>query len=362
MLTRGLKEQIETSSNKKVDPEPPVEFISTGSINLNLALSQKGLDGGWARGRIINIVGDGSSGKTMIALEACAYVFYHLSKNATKLFPAIKKLIIVYNNVEGVMDFPIELMYGKEFKDAVEWIQTPTCQAFGRDVQRRLNNLQEGEFLLYVCDSIDATISEEEQARIEKSIKEDKAQEGSYKTEKAKYFSSAFFNDLCGRMVNKDATIICISQVRENLNAGVFGKKYYRTGGKALDFYTHQVVWLYLKEKIKKIKNKQERVIGTRVLAKVDRNKTAKPYREAEFQILFDYGLDNIGSMVSNYFGPKVRKISFEDYVDVPREEFINSLEEDDETYNMLINKVVTEWQEVEELVKVKRKPRFIKE
>jgi RecA/RadA recombinase len=55
-----------------------VEFINSGSTLLNLAASQKGRDGGWARGRIINIVGDGSTGKSLLALEACAQAFYNI--------------------------------------------------------------------------------------------------------------------------------------------------------------------------------------------------------------------------------------------------------------------------------------------
>ncbi|HUV71873.1 MAG TPA: hypothetical protein VMW25_02600, partial [Clostridia bacterium] len=54
--------------NVEKKEERPVDFINTGSTCLNLALSNRGKDGGWARGRIDNVVGDGSSGKTLVAL------------------------------------------------------------------------------------------------------------------------------------------------------------------------------------------------------------------------------------------------------------------------------------------------------
>src|SRR5574343_594176 len=101
--------------DREVDPQKsPVEFISTGCIPLNLALSQKGKDGGFARGRIVNIVGDGSSGKTILALETCAWLYYNYKNLTSNIYPEIKKLNIVYNNSESVMDFPIAQMFGEE--------------------------------------------------------------------------------------------------------------------------------------------------------------------------------------------------------------------------------------------------------
>src|SRR5574343_891349 len=296
----------------EADPQKnPVEFISTGCIPLNLALSQKGRDGGVARGRIINLVGDGSSGKTILALEICAWLYYNYKKITSELYPEIKKLIIVYNNSESVMDFPIAKMFGEEFYNFVEWTFIPTCEGFGRDIQKRINNLKSGECLLYIEDSIDASISESAKERIEKAIKSDKLEEDSYGLEMQKYFSQSFFKDLCSRQHGKDATVILISQVRENLKAGMFGKKFYRTGGKSLDFYTHQVLWLYHKEKMKKTSRGNERSYGVRTLGKVERNKTAIPFREADFPIIFDYGIDNVMAMADFLFGPKDKEIEW---------------------------------------------------
>ena len=101
----------------------PVEFISTGCIPFNLALSQKGRNGGIARGRIINFVGDGSSGKTINALEIAAWYYYNIKNVKSKLFPNIKKHTVVFNNGEGVMDFPVAEMYGDDFYNGVEWVQ-----------------------------------------------------------------------------------------------------------------------------------------------------------------------------------------------------------------------------------------------
>ena len=345
-MKKKLVEQIKDNVKKQVirDCNTRVEFLDTGSTLLNLAASGKGKAGGWARGRIINLVGDGSSGKTLCALEACAQSFYHIKERGSKLFSRPEKVSIVYNNKEGVMDFPLEEMYGEDFVNGVVWIQSSTCEEFGRDYQRRVNSLKDGQFLLYVIDSLDALDSSAGRKRVEKSVKTDKDIEGTYGMEKAKYFSAGFFSHLCDTMQEKDATLICISQVRDNINAGIFGEKHKRVGGKALDFYTHQVCWLAVREKLKKTVKRQERVYGVRVKARFKRNKTAKPFRDAEFDILFDYGIDNVGSIV---------KFLNED------ESRIGEYEKSQATLEDVINKLEQDWQAIEDAIKPKRKERF---
>jgi RecA/RadA recombinase len=204
--------------------------------------------------------------------------------------------------------------------------------------------LKEGEFLLYIADSLDAFTSSAAKTRVEKSIKTDKDIEGTYGMEKAKYFSNAFFSHLCDTMQGKDATLVCISQVRDNINAGLFGEKHRRVGGKALDFYTHQVCWLAQRGQLKKTVKGQERTYGIRIKAKFKRNKTAKPFREAEFDVLFDYGIDNIGSIC--------KALEYD-------EEDIKRLEDNVEELDSAIEELEGDWQEVEEKIKPKRKERF---
>lgn len=353
-----LADEIESVIESGRKGEESVEFISTGCIPLNLAISQKGRLGGIPRARITNFVGDGGSGKTILALEIAANWFYNHKNVKSKLFPEIKKLSIVYNNSEGVMDFPLVKMYGQEFFDFVNWTYIDTCQGFGRDIQKRITALKSGESLLYIQDSLDSTISEEAKARIEKSIKSDKPEDSSFGTEKPKYFSQSFFNDVCERQRGKDATIILISQVRENLNAGMFGKKLYRTGGKALDFYTHCVPWLYNIEKLKKTFRTQDRIYGVKTKAKIERNKVAVPFREADFPIIFDYGIDNIQSCADFLFGPKDKEIEWNDE-SMKKSELINLAYEDNEVLEALIDEVEKEWESIESNIRTKRPPRY---
>jgi len=341
-----------------------VEFIDTGSILLNLASSQRARDGGWARGRIVNLVGDGSTGKTLLALEAAAQVHYHIKERKSKRFPRVANVEIVYWNKEAVMDFPLETMYGKSLVKAIDWSKRcQTAEEWGRDVIRKVESHKSGTCFLGILDSIDSLGTEGGQARLAKSVKSDSPMDSTYGsgTERAKFFSADFFNNLCSEMQGKDFTLILISQVRDRINAGMFEKKQYRAGGKALDFYTHQVAWLSSAGKLRKEYDKEKRVYGITIRALFERSKVAPPFRQAEVDILFDYGIDNIGSMAQFLSAERIQK-AFEGQR-ISREELIRMADEsfhsDRKIYDKLVDAVESYWQEIEENTKVARLPRF---
>jgi len=323
-----------------------VEFLGSGSTTLNLALSGKGKKGGWARGRIVNIVGDGSSGKTLLALELAFWCWKFIRKTQSSIFPKVRKVIIIYNNCEGVMDFPIEQMYGKEFVESVEWVCIKTIEHMGRDYLRRINALTKGTFLLYFIDSWDALESMASSKRMDESVESDKEPKGSYALEKQKYASS-FFSNLAGKMESNkvDATLIIISQVRTKIGV-TFGKKVYRAGGKALDFYVHQAAWLREVEKLRKTKRGKKRVYGIRCEAKVERSKVAIPFRESEFTILFNYGLDDVNSMADFLWGKK--QIHFDGKIFKTRQSFVKYVEKNNKE-DQLIRMSEREWGRVED-------------
>lgn len=333
----------------------PVEFLSTGCINLNLILSGKGTTGGFARGRVCNIVGDGSSGKTLIALETAAYNFYSLAGTKSKCYPKVKNVSIYYDNPEAVMDFPLEEMFGSNFVEDLNLKNSRTVEAFGRSFTKACIHSKKGEAIIYIVDSWDALKSEaEEKAFLKeaKSAKEEKAQ----MLLKQKY-AHEFFRNIASHMEGVDITLIIISQVKQKLNAK-FGKKTYRTGGKALDFFTHQVVWLYEKGRLKKQRRKREMVYGINILARVERNKVAKPWRECSFTILFDYGVDNIGAMIDYLYGPKSGGYKFDGKKIKSRDSFIKYIEQLNKEA-LLTKQVIEEWNEVEKAIRPDRKPKY---
>jgi len=362
-MAKKETDQIKQAAKKEIKEEP-VEFITTGSTILNLAGSGKGINGGWARGHIVNIVGDGSSGKTILALETAAHDFYKIRKKESKIFAPVKDIQIVYNNPERVMDFPLKKMYGESFVKGVEWIATKTIEEFGADFGRRTDRLKSGQHLLYIVDSWDALRSKVGIERFEKAMDEAIRQredddsdkkKGTYAMEKQKY-ANDFFGNICGIMDEKDATLIIISQVREKINV-MFGDRYYRTGGKGLDFYTHQVCWLAEYDEIKRTFRGKSWVQGIISRGRFKRNKVAKPYREGDITIVYDYGIDDLTSMINWYWGPKAKEIEFDDER-MSRVDFIGYVEKNDlvDEIRVLVEK---EWQEMEAEVAPDRAPKF---
>lgn len=372
--TRGMKppivtpEQIVERAKAREVRNERVEFLSTGCVMLNLALAQKARNGGWGRSRIVNIVGDGATGKTLLALEAGANVFYNREALKSNIFPPIKEVKIVYWNREMVMDFPLEEMYGERFVKAVDWCdRCVTAEQWGRDVFRRLDAHQPGELFIGILDSLDSLGTEAGQERLKKSVKDDKPMDGTYGVgpERAKYFSSDFFNNLCSRMAGKDFTLILISQIRSKLDAHAFGEKYVRAGGKALDFYTHQVVWLAQRKELKNEYEGHEVVYGTTNRVRVKRNKTAPPFRQVDFDVLFNHGLDDIGSMV-NFLGiEKIREfwekhgLKEKGHTTVSRANLIDLADRDRVMYEALVDHVEAYWREIENATAVTRQRRF---
>lgn len=365
-VTYIVAQQVAIRSEEKADIDR-VDFISTGCTLLNLAASQKGRKGGWARGRIINIVGDKSTCKTLLTLEAFAQAFYNIKKIKSTLWPTPSKISLVYNNGEGVMDLPVERMYGQRFVDAVEWIpdgnnerQGPmTCEGFGRDLLGRIDKLQKGEALFYAMDSLDSLMPESGVNKMEKSIKTGDALEVGYGSgmAKANYFSNEFFGNLCSRMAGKDVTVFMISQIRDIINAQSFGEKKKRTGGKALDFYAHQVPWL---AQVGKLKNKfgdESRVYGTTNKALFKKNKCGIPFREAEFNILFNYGIDDIMSCAEFLTPAELTEVHGGKRMS--REEFVKLADDNSEIKEKLINAVEKKWALIEENTRVCRNDRW---
>ena len=317
-----------------LDRKQPVEFLNSGDITLNLALSGRGRDGGWPRGRISNAVGDGSTGKTLAALELAAHCFYRMMGNKSKNFPPVKKVKVIINNGERVMDFPIADMYGKAFDEGVDWRRTPTVEEMGRDITRELIAIKPGEFVLYIVDSLDSIPSAAGRERFLKAAKTDKEEDASYNAEKAAYLSQKFFGNICDLMAGKDFTLFIVSQIRVNFGI-TFGKKYHRDGGKALDFYTHAVAWMYKAGELKRTFHGQERVFGIKTLIQIERSKVTKPFRYTEMQILFDYGIDSISTSLAFLYGPKVESLVWDLKLKAEREKALKALRDPGEIEEM---------------------------
>ncbi len=265
-----LKESLGKKDLYEITEENIKGFIPSGCTLLDCVLG-----GGFARPRIINIIGDRSTGKTLLAIEASAN-FKRVCTNGE----------VIYYETEFAFDkdfaqsvgFPTDAI----FPDGID-----TVEKFYKDLCDRIEANNIPKFV--IVDSLDALTTKQESERDMGT--------STYGTEKAKAMSE-LFRRITGKLSNNDCTLIIISQTRDNIGV-MFGKRYTRNGGKALDFYASQILYLAQKKQLKKTISKVDRVVGIHIIARCEKNKCAKPFRSCEFPIIFDYGIDDLSANIS---------------------------------------------------------------
>lgn len=274
MIARVRAAEPEEAKNYFANPKSNLKFIPSGCTTLDHALG-----GGWARSRVANIVGDKSTGKTLLCIEASAN-FARMEKKGK----------IRYREAEAAFDNSYAEALGMPI-DRIDFGQNDkafeTVEDMFEDLQKIVAGAKGPE--LVIVDSLDALSDRKEAERA--------MDEGSYGTGKAKMMSE-LFRRLVRKMNNKDVTLIIVSQVRDKIATMTFGRSTTRSGGRALDFYASQVLYLAHTGRLTKTILGQKRTTGVKVHAKLDKNKVALPFREAQFQIRFGYGIDDAQACV----------------------------------------------------------------
>lgn len=273
-----------------------IRFL-TGCKLLDLVVGGKKGVYGFPSGRFINIVGDKSAGKTFLTNEIIAWAYHNLDR---------KKFRWVYDDCESGYSFDTMEMYGFDIIGDNPVHSTTVEEAFC-NISDFADKLKKDQFGIYVLDSLDGLTSNEQDERAEERLKafhaEKSFDKGTYGMGKQKYLSQEFFPQLCSKIEDKNILVIIISQIRENVDMFSF-EKFSRSGGKAMDFYAHSVIWLATAKYI----TKKDRKVGVVVKAKTTKSKTPRPFRECFFSFLYDYGLDAIGSNLDYLFDLRTDK------------------------------------------------------
>jgi len=244
-------------------PHVDVNAISTGSIGLDAALGV----GGLPRGRIIEIFGPESSGKTTLSL--------HVIAEAQK-----KGGVCAFIDAEHAMDPEYASRLGVKIKELL--ISQPDNGEQGLEIVESL--VRSGKIDVIVVDSVAALTPKDE---IEGDM-------GAYHVGKQARLMSQALRKLTAIVAKSKTIVIFINQIRMQIGV-MFGNPETTPGGKALKFYTSVRIDI---RRIAQIK-KGEEIMGGRVRVKVVKNKVAAPFKQTEFDLMYNEGISREGEIIA---------------------------------------------------------------
>lgn len=353
-----LRNQMkQKTKEEKEEKEETGLWFPSGSILFNLACSDR-YNWAYKAGTMVNIVGDSSSGKSLLVLSGMASIANNEKYDDYRL---------IYDDAEFADSFNHGKLFGAKFQSRIEHLGDSSSTTIEQFFDNVMDAVQEDKPFVYCLDSFDAIDADDEVKKEEDNREARKAGnlskiKGSFQATKQKK-ASQMFRQICGKLKKTNSLLIIISQTRDNLSGMGFSTKY-RAGGKALKFYASIEAWLANKGSIKKTYQGNTHKIGVNTIIKIEKNKFTGKRKEADIPIYYDYGIDDIESCINyllsnKYWKTKGQTVLAEDLnTEGTKTKLISWIEENGKE-KALFRTVQKCWNLTEEALKLNRKGKY---
>jgi hypothetical protein len=355
-------------------PEPGPDYskgLSSGSTLLNLACSGR-YNVAYLPGGYHYFVGDTHSGKSWLSMLTFA---------EAALNPHYARHRFVYDSTENGALMDVRKFFGPAVLDRLEppagGPAAPQSSTTVEDFYFNVDDaLKDKRPFIYVLDSMDPLVAKAEEERFEKAKKARRGQAkekeaGSYNTDRPKQ-NSALIRNVFNKLKVSESILIIISQTRQNISFGAQFNPRTHSGGDALTFYANLKFWTSVKEHLYAAYKGKKVEQGIVCKVAVKKSRMAGRARTVFVPIYHSSGLDDVGSMVDWLVEWKHWKAKGDEedrrkvrvtapelgLEDCPREKVVRAVEEagKEEQLRMLVASV---WNDIEEAVSVRRKPRY---
>tara|TARA_R110001632_G_scaffold131009_1_gene245120 strand:+ start:965 stop:2095 length:1131 start_codon:yes stop_codon:yes gene_type:complete len=258
-------------------PTDLTEWISTGSSTLDLAIANRP-HGGIPVGRITEITGLEASGKSLLAA--------HILANTQK-----KDGLAVYIDTENAMNEEFLRAIGMDVSKML-YVQLETIEDIFESIENIINKVRESSKDRLVTIVVDSLAGASTKVEMEADYEKD-----GWATSKAIILSKAMrkVTQMIGR---QRICLVFTNQLRQKLGV-MFGDPWTTSGGKAVGFHSSCRLRLKSMGQLKTKVDKQDVVVGMKTTAQVVKNRMGPPLRKAEFEILFESGVDDLGGWLN---------------------------------------------------------------
>lgn len=278
------------------DEESPSEvktWVSSGSTLLDMITSNR-VDGGLPVGKICEIHGPEGSGKSLVAA--------HVLANTQEMGG-----VPVYIDTENAVNFDFLQTIGINPDDDFLYVSENRLERIFQIIETIITKVREkskkgnDRFVTILVDSVAGATTENE-------VEGEYDKEG-WNTDKAIVLSKAM-RKLTNTFGREQVLLIFTNQIRSNIGGGMFGPKWTVPGGHAIPFHSSVRIRMRSTSKIREDTGTGKRVVGARLKPEIYKNRLAPPGRKCEFDLYFDSGIDDLGSIFDHLKNEKIIKHS----------------------------------------------------